>query len=60
VIAPTLAEAVERWPNVLVGSYPSFSTEGSTVEVVLKPSDAAALAAASSWLAAAIEEGGRR
>ena len=55
VIAATLAEADERWPGVLVGSYPSFSTEGSTVEVVLKSSDADALAAASSWLASAIE-----
>ena len=60
VIAATLAETGERWPGVLVGSYPSFSSEGSTVEVVLKSSDADELAAASSWLAAAIEEGGRR
>ena len=56
VIAGSLAETVERWPGVLVGSYPSFSTEGSTVEVVLKSSDADALAAASAWLALAIEE----
>ncbi|HEY3577064.1 MAG TPA: molybdopterin-binding protein [Gaiellaceae bacterium] len=60
VIAQTLAETVERWPGVLVGSYPSFSTEGSTVEVVLKSSDADALAAASAWLAVAIEESGGR
>jgi molybdenum cofactor synthesis domain-containing protein len=58
VIAATLAETVERWPGILVGSYPSFSSEGSTVEVVLKSSDADALAAASSWLASAIEESG--
>jgi nicotinamide-nucleotide amidase len=58
VIAPALAEADERWPGVLVGSYPSFGSEGSTVEIVLKSSDAAALEAASSWLATAIEEGG--
>ena len=58
MIAATLAEAGERWPGVLVGSYPSFGPEGSTVEVVLKSSDAAALEAASSWLAASIEEGG--
>jgi molybdenum cofactor synthesis domain-containing protein len=58
VIAGSLAETVERWPGVLVGSYPSFSTEGSTVEVVLKSSDADALAAASTWLALAIEESG--
>jgi molybdenum cofactor synthesis domain-containing protein len=60
VIAGTLTETAERWPGILVGSYPSFSTEGSTVEVVLKSSDADALAAASSWLAAAIEESGGR
>jgi nicotinamide-nucleotide amidase len=59
LIAVTLAETVERWPGVLVGSYPSFSTEGSTVEVVLKSSDADALAAASSWLASALEESER-
>jgi molybdenum cofactor synthesis domain-containing protein len=60
VIAATLAEADERWPAVLVGSYPSFGAGGFTVEVVLKSSDAAALEAASTWLASAIEEGGRR
>jgi nicotinamide-nucleotide amidase len=59
VISATLAEAYERWPGVLVGSYPSFSSEGSTVEVVLKSSDPDALADASAWLASAIEEGGR-
>jgi molybdenum cofactor synthesis domain-containing protein len=55
-IAAILMEAGERWPGVLVGSYPSFGAEGSTVEVVLKSSDAEALAAASAWLASAIEE----
>ena len=60
VIAETLVETGERWPGVMVGSYPSFSSEGSTVEVVLKSSDADELAAASSWLAAAIEESGGR
>jgi molybdenum cofactor synthesis domain-containing protein len=60
VITETLAETGERWPGVMVGSYPSFSSEGSTVEVVLKSSDADELAAASSWLASAIEEGGGR
>ena len=58
VIAGILAEAGERWPTVVVGSSPSFSSEGSTVEVVLKSSDPDALAAASSWLASAIEESG--
>jgi molybdenum cofactor synthesis domain-containing protein len=60
LIASALAEAAERWPNILVGSYPSFGADGSTVEVVLKSRDAEALAAASAWLASAIEEGGGR
>ncbi len=60
VIAATLAETGERWPNVLVGSYPSFGAGGFSVEIVLKSRDVAALAAASAWLAAAIEESGGR
>jgi molybdenum cofactor synthesis domain-containing protein len=60
VISAALAEAGERWPTVLVGSYPSFGNGGFTVEVVLKSSDAAALAAASAWLESAIEESGGR
>jgi molybdenum cofactor synthesis domain-containing protein len=60
VISASLAETGERWPNVLVGSYPNFGNGGFTVEVVLKSSDAAALAAASAWLESAIEESGRR
>jgi nicotinamide-nucleotide amidase len=58
VIASTLAETVERWPGVLVGSYPSLGAGGFTVEIVLKSSDVAALAAASAWLESAIEESG--
>jgi molybdenum cofactor synthesis domain-containing protein len=58
VISSALAEAGERWPDVLVGSYPSFGAGGFTVEVVLKSSDVATLAAASSWLESAIEERG--
>ena len=60
IISAALAEAGERWPTVLVGSYPSFGNGGFTVEVVLKSSDAAALAAASGWLESAIEESGGR
>ena len=60
VIAGTLAEAGKRWPGVLIGSYPSFAASGFTVEVVVKSSDAAALAAASAWLESAIEERGGR
>jgi nicotinamide-nucleotide amidase len=55
-IAPLLVEAGERWPSVLIGSYPTFLPDGPRVEVVVKSSDAAALASASAWLASAIEE----
>jgi molybdenum cofactor synthesis domain-containing protein len=58
VISASLAETGERWPSVLVGSYPSFGAGGFTVEVVLKSSDVGALAAASAWLESAIEESG--
>ena len=57
-IAPALVAAGERWPGVLIGSYPSFGDDGPTVEVVVKSSDADDLAAASAWLASAIEERG--
>jgi molybdenum cofactor synthesis domain-containing protein len=60
VITASLAETGERWPSVLVGSYPTFGNGGFTVEVVLKSSDAVALAAASAWLESAIEESGGR
>src|SRR5213592_4639160 len=60
VISATLVETGARWPGVLVGSYPSFGDGGFTVEVVLKSSDAAALAAASAWLESPIEESGGR
>jgi nicotinamide-nucleotide amidase len=60
VIATALAEAGERWPGVLVGSYPTFGDGGPTVEVVVKSSDADELAAASTWLESAIEERGGR
>jgi molybdenum cofactor synthesis domain-containing protein len=55
-IASLLAEAGERWPSVLIGSYPTFLLDGPQVEVVVKSSDGDALAAASAWLASAIEE----
>ena len=57
-IAPLLVEAGERWPGVSIGSYPTFPLDGPQVEVVVKSSDADALAAASAWLASAIEERG--
>jgi molybdenum cofactor synthesis domain-containing protein len=55
-IAPALVEAGERWPGVLIGSYPTFGDDGPSVEVVVKSSDADELGAASAWLASAIEE----
>jgi nicotinamide-nucleotide amidase len=60
VITPALVEVGERWPNVLVGSYPTFGDGEPTVELVLKSSDPDELEAASGWLAAAIEERSRR
>ena len=46
----------ERHPGVVVGSYPTFGDDGPQVEVVVKSSDPAALAAASAWLEQALEE----
>jgi molybdenum cofactor synthesis domain-containing protein len=54
-IAAALAEATERWPSVMVGSYPSFDPGGPEVEVVLKSSDEVALDQASRWLAEALD-----
>jgi molybdenum cofactor synthesis domain-containing protein len=54
-IALVLAECGERWPGVLIGSYPAFLADGPTVEIVVKSSDADELAAASSWLAGALD-----
>ena len=56
VIAPALVEAGERWPGVLLGSYPSFLATGAEVEVVVKSSDAGELAAAAVWLEARLDE----
>ena len=42
-ITPALEQTTARWPEVLVGSYPSFEASGPEVEVVLKSSDPAAL-----------------
>jgi molybdenum cofactor synthesis domain-containing protein len=53
-IASTLAETGERWPDVLVGSYPSFEAAGPEVEIVLKSSDAEALADATAYIEATI------
>jgi molybdopterin-biosynthesis enzyme MoeA-like protein len=49
-IASALETATSRWPEVTVGSYPSFTDSGPEVEVVLKSADPGALAAAKTWL----------
>ena len=58
-IAGLLEEAIERWPGVLVGSYPSFEPGSATVEVVLKSRDIEALDAASAWLDPLLHETSR-
>jgi nicotinamide-nucleotide amidase len=50
VISPALEAATSRWPNVTVGSYPSFQASGPAVELVLKSADPDALAAARAFL----------
>ena len=52
VIAAALAAATRRWPEVLVGSYPSFPDTGPEVEVVLKSSDPDLLAEAAAFIEA--------
>jgi len=54
-IVAVLEAMEERHPGVLVGSYPSFHESGGEVEVVLKSSDADALAAAVAWIQPALE-----
>jgi molybdenum cofactor synthesis domain-containing protein len=55
-IVSILEAGGERYPAVKVGSYPSFGAEGSFVEVVLKSSDLAALAAAQAWFEQALAD----
>jgi len=54
-ITPAMIEAGERWPGVLIGSYPSFGSDGAQVEIVVKSSDADELRAASEWLEAELQ-----
>ena len=49
-IAPALELATERWPEVSVGSYPSFQPDGPRVEVVVKSSDTASFEEAVAFL----------
>ena len=51
-IAPVLAEAARGYPDVRVGSYPSFTPDGPLVEVVAKSSQPELLHEASAWLEA--------
>lgn len=53
-IVQVLEEATRLHPAVTVGSYPRFTAGGPEVDVVLKSSDARALAAATAYLEAAL------
>lgn len=59
-IVQLLTGAHVRWPGVAIGSYPRFLPDGPEVEVVLKSTDANALAAAVAWLEPGLEEVVRR
>ena len=54
-IVAVLVAVEQEHPDVLVGSYPRFYPSGSEVEVVLKSTDAAALAAAVAWIEPALD-----
>jgi molybdenum cofactor synthesis domain-containing protein len=54
-LAPVLAEAARRFPDVRVGSYPSFTADGPRVEVVLKSADPDLLRTAEAWLQLRLE-----
>ncbi len=54
-IVSVLVEAGERFPGLLVGSYPTFGEGGPHVEVVLKSSDADQLAAAAKYVSSALD-----
>jgi nicotinamide-nucleotide amidase len=54
-IVEVLAKAGERFPGLLVGSYPTFSDSGPHVEVVLKSSDAEELAAAAEYVSTSLD-----
>jgi molybdenum cofactor synthesis domain-containing protein len=55
-IVRVLEEATRRHPAVSVGSYPRFLDDGPEVDVVLKSSDPSALASATEWVEAALDE----
>jgi molybdenum cofactor synthesis domain-containing protein len=53
-IVQLLTGATVRWPQVRIGSYPRFLPDGPEVEIVLKSSDADALAQAVAWIEPAL------
>jgi molybdenum cofactor synthesis domain-containing protein len=54
-IVEVLVEAGERYPELLVGSYPTFGDAGPYVEVVLKSSDREQLSAAAEYVSSALD-----
>jgi len=54
-ITPLLVEAARRYPDVRVGSYPTFTADGPLVEVVVKSGDAEVLAQVRGWLEPELE-----
>jgi molybdopterin-biosynthesis enzyme MoeA-like protein len=54
-IVGVLVEVGERYPDIIVGSYPTFSGGASEVEVVVKSRDEDELAAAVAWLEPELE-----
>jgi molybdenum cofactor synthesis domain-containing protein len=56
-IVSVLSQVLVIYPQVRVGSYPSFGATGPNVEVVLKSNDPDALEAAAAWLTQALEQG---
>jgi molybdenum cofactor synthesis domain-containing protein len=54
-IVDVLREAVERFPGLRVGSYPTFEPSGPRVEVVLKSTDAGQLETAAAFVAEALD-----
>ncbi len=54
-IVGVLIEAGERFPGLLVGSYPTFEDSGPQVEIVLKSSDPEQLAAAAAYVSSALD-----
>lgn len=59
-ITAALTEVGERYPGLLVGSYPNFEGPSPEVEVVLKSHDPDVLERATVWLQAALDRVTRR